>query len=58
VRLSAQQLAALDDATTPELNFPHQFLRNVTNGAQGGTTINGVPSEVWKMAPQSDAERH
>ncbi|MCC6660389.1 MAG: aldo/keto reductase [Phycisphaerales bacterium] len=58
VRLTPEQLSALDEATTPDLNFPHQFLKNVTNAAQGGTSINGTPSEVWKMAPQSDAERH
>jgi aryl-alcohol dehydrogenase-like predicted oxidoreductase len=41
--LSAQQLSELDALTTPELNFPHAFLRDFGLPAQQGTTsINGV----------------
>jgi hypothetical protein len=48
----------LDGLSAPVLPFPHEFLNNVANGAQGGTTINGRSSEVWAMAPKSDAERY
>jgi aryl-alcohol dehydrogenase-like predicted oxidoreductase len=58
VRLSAEQVSRLDDATTPTLPFPHEFLKNIMDNVQGGTTINGRPSKVWAMAPQTDAERH
>ncbi len=57
ITLTAEQRAALDEATQPKLNFPHDFLRNVTAGIQGGTTINGQPSQVSPLAPQNDAER-
>ncbi|MEV0279376.1 aldo/keto reductase [Streptomyces sp. NPDC050610] len=49
VSLSEAQLTELDALTAPELPFPIGFLR--TSGvdlAQGGTTINGVPSRSWQ----------
>ncbi|MGE3109591.1 MAG: aldo/keto reductase [Phycisphaerales bacterium] len=57
VRLSPEQSRRLDELSTPKLNFPHDFLNFVTDNVQGGTTINGVPSKVWPLAPQNDAER-
>jgi aryl-alcohol dehydrogenase-like predicted oxidoreductase len=58
VKLSAAQVKTLDDATAPVLSFPHVFLDFVADNVQGGTTVNGRPSKVWGLAPQSDAERH
>lgn len=58
VRLTPEQTARLDEISTPVLPFPHDFLRYTVNNVQGGTTINGRPSEVWHLAPKSDAERH
>lgn len=49
VDLSEAQLTELESLTAPELPFPLDFLR--TSGvdlAQGGTTINGVPSGTWR----------
>lgn len=57
VRLNADHTRRLDELSTPKLNFPHDFLNFVTDNVQGGTTINGVPSKVWPLAPQNDAER-
>jgi aryl-alcohol dehydrogenase-like predicted oxidoreductase len=57
VRLSPQHAARLDEVSKPTLPFPHEFLKLVTDNLQGGTTINGRPSKVWPMAPQSDRER-
>ncbi len=50
VSLSEARLAELDALTAPELPFPIGFLR--TSGvdlAQGGATINGVPSRGWSL---------
>lgn len=58
VRLRPEDLRTLDEASAPTLNFPHEFLKFANNTSQGGTTINGVPSQVWALAPKSDAERH
>lgn len=58
VRLTQEQIATLDEVTRPVLSFPHEFLSFVTDNVQGGTTVNGKPSKVWPLAPQSDSERH
>lgn len=58
VRLTPDQIRRLDEATTPTLNFPAHFLSYVGDNIQGGTTINGNPSKVWPLAPQSAAERY
>jgi aryl-alcohol dehydrogenase-like predicted oxidoreductase len=58
IALSPAQIARLDEVSKPQLPFPHEFLKGAWNISQGGTTINGRPSEVWPLAPQTDAERH
>ena len=58
VTLTEEEIAALDALSAPALNFPAQFLKFAPMFSQGGTTINGVPSAPWPMAPQSDDERH
>ncbi len=58
LRLTADQLARLDEVSRPTLSFPHEFLKFTVNNTQGGTTINGRDSEVWPLAPKSPAERH
>ncbi len=57
VQLAPAQTDRLDEATKPTLNFPYHFLERAGPGMQGGTTINGRPSEPWPFAPQSDDER-
>ncbi len=57
VTLTPAELATLDEVSRPTLNFPHDFLQFVQTGIQNGTTVNGVPSEVWKGGPQTDDER-
>jgi aryl-alcohol dehydrogenase-like predicted oxidoreductase len=56
--LSAEHIASLDALSTPALPFPHDFLIRTASVMQGGTTINGRPSEPWPLAPKSDAERY
>lgn len=58
VSLRAEDLKALDEVSKPVLSFPHEFLKGSNNVSQGGTTINGVTSEAWGLAPKNDAERH
>lgn len=58
ITLTQDQTKALDDASTPDPMFPSSFLVYVVNTTQGGTTINGVPSEPWHMAPKDDSERY
>jgi aryl-alcohol dehydrogenase-like predicted oxidoreductase len=49
VALSPVQLATLDELTAPLLPFPFAFLhRSAVDLAQGGATINGVPSRLWQ----------
>ncbi len=42
VKLSAEQLAALDAASTPALTFPYEMVRNAVTQSFGGMTINGT----------------
>lgn len=58
VKLRAEDVARLDEVSKPVLSFPHDFLSYANNTSQGGTTINGVTSEVWALAPKNDSERH
>ncbi len=55
--LSSEHRAALDDISAIEPTFPQNFLPFVKHNVQGGTTINGEPSEPWTLAPQNDSER-
>ena len=55
--LSREHTNALDDASAIPPTFPQSFLPFVRNNVQGGTTVNGTPSEPWYLAPQSDDER-
>jgi aryl-alcohol dehydrogenase-like predicted oxidoreductase len=58
VQLTADQVKALDEASKPVLNFPHDFLARVSAFAYNGATIDGKPSPVNPMSPESDAERY
>lgn len=58
VALRAEDVKALDEISRPALPFPHDFLGFANNVSQGGTTVNGIASEVWDLAPKGDQERH
>ncbi|NIG54013.1 aldo/keto reductase [Chitinophaga sp. Cy-1792] len=51
VTLTAEEMAALDEVTTPVLNFPHPMLPFAANLNQGGTTINGKTSQRPPILP-------
>jgi aryl-alcohol dehydrogenase-like predicted oxidoreductase len=58
VTLDDRQVEALDQVSTPTLSFPLPFLQMATTIMHAGSTVDGEPSEVWPMAPQSDDERY
>ncbi len=58
VHLLPEHMARLDELTRPVFHFPFEFLKGTRAVLQGGTCINGEPSETWPMAPRSDNERH
>jgi hypothetical protein len=58
VTLDESQTAALDEASTPTLSFPMPFLEMGRHLMHGGATVDGVPSERFPMAPESDEERY
>lgn len=57
VQLSEDQRRRLDEVSEQPPIFPQSFLRNTANTVQGGTTINGKPSQPWPLAPASDGDR-
>ena len=58
IKLSSEQIAALDAASKPVLNFPADFNANLSpNFAQAGTTVNGVPSKLVANVPKDDTQR-
>jgi aryl-alcohol dehydrogenase-like predicted oxidoreductase len=57
VKLTAQQVATLDEASKPELNFPAAFLQNSPMFMHPSLTINGVTAPPSFMVPKTDSER-
>ena len=57
VVLTDEQTTKLDELSAPEGIFPHAFLDQLAPAIQGGSTVNGVPSEPFRLAPQTDDER-
>ena len=49
--------AKLDEASAIEPTFPQSFLPGVTGNVHGGTTINGIETEISPLVPQNDGER-
>jgi len=58
LRLSADQIARLDQLSKPALGFPMQFMSVASMYSHGGTTVNGEKGTLWPLAPKSDAERY
>ena len=56
--LSDAHFAALNKVSEPTLNVPAGFVTAAAMFGQGGTTINGTPSQMWPLLPQTDAERY
>lgn len=58
IHLQPEHLHTLDELSKVPMAFPFDFVNRVVDNVQAGTTVNGVPSKVWPLSPQSDAERH
>ena len=56
--LTDAHITALNAVSKPTLNFPAGFGAAAAMFGQGGTTINGTPSQMWPLLPQTDAERY
>ena len=50
--MHACELAALEEASRPSLDFPADFLRMAATSSYAGTTINGeqFPAYTWQRA--------
>ena len=57
IELGQDDHDALDELSTPALNFPHDFLANISTGIQNGATINGRNADEWGGSPKSNGER-
>jgi aryl-alcohol dehydrogenase-like predicted oxidoreductase len=55
--LTAEQLASLDNASKPVLNFPAAFLTQSPFWSHAGATVNGVPSQLTLLVPKDDSSR-
>ncbi|MFL6449938.1 MAG: aldo/keto reductase [Bryobacteraceae bacterium] len=58
VQLTAEQTAALDEMTTPQLPFPIPFLRMAPLLHAGGTTVNGEPSGSHPFIPKTREDHY
>ena len=55
--LTPEQIASLDNASKPVLNFPADFLTHSPSIAHAGATVNGVPSQTTFLVPKDDSSR-
>ncbi len=55
--LTPEQIASLDNASKPVLNFPADFLIHSPSIAHAGATVNGVPSQTTFLVPKDDSSR-
>ncbi len=59
VHLAPEQIAVLDAASKPTLNFPADFNATLSpNFAHAGATVNGVPSKLVGNVPADDTQRY
>ena len=58
LQLPAEQTAALDELTAPQLPFPLEFLRMAPAIHQAGTTVNGDPSELFPYSPRDQNDHY
>lgn len=57
LHLKPEQIAQLNELTTPKLNFPFQFLQNAAAFSSSGTIINGLTAPVNPLAPKTEEDR-
>ena len=57
LHLTPEQIATLNEASQPTLNFPAEFLKNSPSYSHAGATVNGVPSQQTFLVPKDDNAR-
>jgi aryl-alcohol dehydrogenase-like predicted oxidoreductase len=57
LKLTPQQVAALDEVSKPALNFPAGFLQNAPTFMHGGLSVNGIAPPPFPLAPKTDKDR-
>jgi aryl-alcohol dehydrogenase-like predicted oxidoreductase len=55
--LTPEQIASLNDASKPVLNFPADFLTHLPSYSHAGATVDGVPSQLTFLVPKEDSSR-
>jgi aryl-alcohol dehydrogenase-like predicted oxidoreductase len=55
--LTPEQIASLNNASKPVLNFPADFLAHSPSYSHAGATVNGVPSQLTFLVPKDDSSR-
>jgi diketogulonate reductase-like aldo/keto reductase len=55
--LTPEQIASLNNASKPVLNFPTDFLAQSPSLAHAGATVNGIPSQQMFLVPKDDSSR-
>jgi aryl-alcohol dehydrogenase-like predicted oxidoreductase len=58
VKLTNEQIDALNEVSKPKLNFPNDFLENVKAFGYNGSTIDGQVAPLNPMSPATDEERY
>lgn len=58
IALTEEHRARLNDKSTYEKHFPHNFLDAIPSAIQNGSSINEVDSEPWPLSPKDDSDRH
>jgi aryl-alcohol dehydrogenase-like predicted oxidoreductase len=59
MHLTPEQIATLNAASRPVLNFPAEFNANRSpNYEHAGATVNGIPSQLFDILPTNDAQRY
>ncbi len=56
LHLTAEQTAVLDELSTPQLNFPFDFVKRAAAFSSSGTTINGVAAPTNPLAPKNEQD--
>jgi aryl-alcohol dehydrogenase-like predicted oxidoreductase len=55
--LTPEQIASLNEASTPVLNFPADFLKMSPSYSHAGATVNGVATQRTFLVPPDDSSR-
>lgn len=58
LKLSGEELQSLNKLSVSELPFPYNLLKGAEDLLQAGTTVNGIKSNIAKILPLNDSERH